>query len=150
MEPIIFAYLGIGIMIILSGVGSAFGVTIGGNASIGAMKKDPTAFGNYMILSALPGTQGLYGFAGYFMLAEYLVPGMTWASAGAIFGAGIAMGFVGLFSAIRQGQVSANGIAAIGSGHKVFGNTMILAVFPELYAIIALAAVFLIGNSLAV
>jgi V/A-type H+-transporting ATPase subunit K len=60
------------------------------------------------------------------------------------------MGFVGLFSAIRQGQVSANGIAAIGSGHKVFGNTMILAVFPELYAIIALAAVFLIGNSLAV
>jgi V/A-type H+-transporting ATPase subunit K len=149
MEPIIFAYLGIGIMIILSGVGSAFGVTIGGNASIGAMKKDPTAFGNYMVLSALPGTQGLYGFAGYFMLAGYLTPDMTWASAGAIFGAGIAMGFVGLFSALRQGQVCANGIAAIGSGHKVFGNTLILAVFPELYAIVALAAVFLIGNSLA-
>ncbi len=148
MEPIIFAYLGIGIMIILSGVGSAYGVTIGGNASIGAMKKDPTAFGNYMILSALPGTQGLYGFAGYFMLAEHLKPEMTWATAGAVFGAGIAMGFVGLFSAIRQGQVSANGISAIGSGHKVFGNTMILAVFPELYAIIALAAVFLIGTSL--
>jgi V/A-type H+-transporting ATPase subunit K len=150
MEPIIFAYLGVGIMIILSGVGSAFGVTMGGNASIGAMKKDPSAFGNYMILSALPGTQGLYGFAGYFMLAKYLTPDMTWASAGAVFGAGIAMGFVGLFSALRQGQVSANGIAAIGSGHKVFGNTMILAVFPELYAIIALAAVFLIGGSLAV
>jgi V/A-type H+/Na+-transporting ATPase subunit K len=149
MEPIIFAYFGIGIMIILSGVGSAYGVTIGGNASIGAMKKDPSAFGNYMILSALPGTQGLYGFAGYFMLAEHLKPEMTWAAAGAVFGAGIAMGFVGLFSAIRQGQVSANGIAAIGSGHKVFGNTMILAVFPELYAIIALAAVFLIGGSLA-
>lgn len=150
MEPIIFAYLGIGIMIILSGVGSAYGVTIAGNASIGSMKKDPTAFGNYMVLSALPGTQGLYGFAGYFMLSIYLVPTMTWASAGAIFGAGIAMGFVGLFSAIRQGQVCANGISAIGSGHKVFGNTLILAVFPELYAIIALAAVFLIGNSLAV
>ena len=87
MEPIIFAYLGIGIMIILSGVGSAFGVTYGGNASVGAMKKDPTAFGNYMVLSALPGTQGLYGFAGYFMLAGYLVPEMTWATAAAIFGA---------------------------------------------------------------
>jgi V/A-type H+-transporting ATPase subunit K len=149
MEPIIFAYLGIGIMIILSGVGSAFGVTYGGNASVGAMKKDPTAFGNYMVLSALPGTQGLYGFAGYFMLAGYLVPEMTWATAAAIFGAGIAMGFVGLFSALRQGQVCANGIAAIGSGHKVFGNTLILAVFPELYAIVALAAVFLIGQSLA-
>lgn len=148
MEPIIFAYFGIGLMIILSGVGSAYGVTIGGNASIGAMKKDPSAFGNYMVLSALPGTQGLYGFAGYFMLASYLTPTMTWATAAAVFGAGIAMGFVGLFSALRQGQVCANGIAAIGSGHKVFGNTLILAVFPELYAIVALAAVFLIGNSL--
>ncbi|MDD2277439.1 MAG: V-type ATP synthase subunit K [Bacteroidales bacterium] len=148
MEPIIFAYFGIGIMIILSGVGSAYGVTIGGNASIGAMKKDPSAFGNYMVLSALPGTQGLYGFAGYFMLAGYLIPEMTWASAAAVFGAGIAMGFVGFFSAIRQGQVCANGIAAMGSGHKVFGNTLILAVFPELYAIVALAAVFLIGQSL--
>jgi V/A-type H+-transporting ATPase subunit K len=148
MEPIIFAYFGIGIMIILSGVGSAYGVTIGGNASIGAMKKDPSAFGNYMVLSALPGTQGLYGFAGYFMLAGYLVPEMTWATAAAVFGAGIAMGFVGLFSALRQGQVCANGIAAMGSGHKVFGNTLILAVFPELYAIVALAAVFLIGQSL--
>src|SRR5690554_997262 len=138
MEPIIFAYIGIGIMIILSGVGSAFGVTYGGNASIGAMKKDPSAFGNYMVLSALPGTQGLYGFAGYFMLASFLTPETTWATAAAIFGAGIAMGFVGLFSALRQGQVCANGIAAIGSGHKVFGNTLILAVFPELYAIVSL------------
>ncbi|MBN1988681.1 MAG: V-type ATP synthase subunit K [Bacteroidales bacterium] len=148
MEPIIFAYLGIGIMIILSGVGSAYGVTIGGNASIGALKKDASAFGNFMVLSALPGTQGLYGFGGYFLLKTHLVPEMTWAAAAAIFGAGLAMGFVGFFSAIRQGQVCANGITAIGSGHKVFGNTMILAVFPELYAIVALAAVFLIGQSL--
>ena len=47
---------------------------------------------------------------------------------------GIALGLVALFSAIRQGQVCANGIAAIGPGHNVFGNTLILAVFPELYA----------------
>lgn len=149
MEPIIFAYLGIGLMITLSGVGSSYGVTIAGNASLGSMKKDPSAFGNYMILSALAGTQGLYGFAGYFMLADYLKPEMTWATAAAVMGASIGMGFVAFFSAIRQGQVCANGIAAIGSGHKVFGNTLILAVFPELYAIVALAGVFLIGQSLA-
>jgi len=56
---------------------------------------------------------------------------------------------VGLLSAIRQGQVCANGIAAIGQGHDVFGNTLILAVFPELYAIVALAGVFLIGSAIA-
>ena len=66
-----------------------------------------------------------------------------------VLGAGIALGLVALFSAIRQGQVCANGIAAIGQGHNVFSNTLILAVFPELYAIVALAATFLIGSALA-
>jgi len=31
----------------------------------------------------------------------------------------------------------------MGSGHSVFGNTMILAAFPEFYAILALVAVIL-------
>jgi len=53
-----------------------------------------------------------------------------------------------LMSALKQGQVCANGIAAIGSGNDVFGNTMILAVFPELYAIISFAATFLISAKL--
>jgi len=149
MEPIVLAYIGIGLMVGLAGIGSAYGVSMGGNASIGAMKKNNEAFGNYLILSALPGTQGLYGFMGFFILSGYLVPDITWATSSAIFGAGLALGFVGLLSGIRQGQVCANGIAAIGSGHQVFGNTMILAVFPELYAIIAFAATFLISGTLA-
>ena len=57
------AYLGIGLMIALSGIGSAFGVTIAGNAGLGALKK-ADKFGNFLVLTALPGTQGLYGFAG--------------------------------------------------------------------------------------
>jgi V/A-type H+-transporting ATPase subunit K len=148
MEPIILAYIGVGIMVGLAGIGSAFGVSIGGNASIGALKKNSEAFGNYLVLSALPGTQGLYGFMGYFILQGFLVPEITWLQAAAIFGAGLALGFVGLLSAIRQGQVCANGIAGIGSGYDVFGNTLILAVFPELYAIVAFAATFLISGTL--
>ena len=68
--------------------------------------------------------------------------------AAAIFGAGLALGSVGLLSSIRQAQVCANGIAGIGAGYDVFGKTLILAVFPELYAIVALAATFLIGGTL--
>jgi V/A-type H+-transporting ATPase subunit K len=148
---IILAYIGVGLMIGLAGTGSAIGVTIGGNATIGALKKNEEAFGSYMLLSALPGTQGLYGFAGYFVLEnvhKVLNPEMTLFQGVAVFGAGFALGLVGLLSAIRQGQVCANGIAAIGAGYNVFGRTMILAVFPELYAIIAFAATFLIGASL--
>lgn len=148
MTPIFLAYMGIFLMVGLTGVGSAIGVTITGNASIGAMKKNADAFGNYMVLSALPGTQGLYGFLGYFLLKSHLTPEMTWAAAAAVFGAGLTLALTGIFSAIRQGQVCANGIAGIGSGYDVFGKTMILAVFPELYAIVSLAAVFLIGQTI--
>lgn len=148
MTPVFLAYMGIFLMVGLTGVGSAIGVTITGNASIGAMKKNADAFGNYMVLSALPGTQGLYGFLGYFLLQKNLVPEMTWAAAAAVFGAGLILAAAGLVSAIRQGQVCANGIAGIGAGYDVFGKTMILAVFPELYAIVALAAVFMIGQTI--
>ncbi|HYX09790.1 MAG TPA: V-type ATP synthase subunit K [Bacteroidales bacterium] len=148
MEPIILAYIGVGLMVGLSGIGSAFGVSIGGNASIGALKKNEEAFGNYLVLSALPGTQGLYGFMGYFIIKGVLTPEITWLQAAAVLGAGLALGFVALLSAIRQGQVCANGIASIGSGYDVFGNTLILAVFPELYAIIAFAATFLISGAI--
>jgi V/A-type H+-transporting ATPase subunit K len=149
MEPIILAYIGIGLMVGLSGVGSAYGVTITGNAAVGAMKKNADAFGNYIVLSALPGTQGLYGFLGFFLLKSYLTPDITWTAAAAVFGASIALALTCLISAIRQGQVCANGIAGIGSGYEVFGKTLILAVFPELYAIVSVAAVFLISGSIA-
>ena len=148
MEPIILAYIGVGLMIGLAGIGSAFGTSMGGNAAVGALKKNSDAFGSYLVLSALPGTQGLYGFMGYFLMQGHLVEGMEWPAAAAVFGAGLALGFVALLSAIRQGQVCANGIASIGAGNDVFGNTLILAVFPELYAIIAFAATFLINGAI--
>lgn len=150
---VILAYVGIALMIGLAGIGSAIGVSIGGNATIGALKKNDEAFGSYMLLSALPGTQGLYGFGGFFIInAKLAAPGfieaMTIGQGVAIFAAGLALGMVGLMSAIKQGQVCANGIAGIGSGYDVFGKTMVLAVFPELYAIIAFAATFLISAGL--
>jgi V/A-type H+-transporting ATPase subunit K len=149
--PVILAYAGLAIMIALTGIGSAIGVSMGGNASIGALKKSPDKFGNYMLLAALPGTQGLYGFGGYFVIDKLygiITPGMSMFNGVAVLSMGLFLGFVGLMSAIKQGGVTSNGIAGIGSGHDVFGNTLILAVFPELYAIIAFAATFLISAGL--
>ena len=141
----ILGYLGLGLMLALAGIGSCFGTTIAGSAAEGALKKDPSKSASYMILSALPATQGLYGFVAFLMSM-----GRDFATYGPLMlGIGLGVGLVCLFSAIRQGQVCANGIAAIGQGHNVFSNTLILAVFPELYAIVALAATFLIGSALA-
>ena len=63
---VILAYIGLAIMLIFSGIGSAVGVSKGGNATVGALKKQPDKFGSYLLLSALPGTQGLYGFCRIF------------------------------------------------------------------------------------
>ena len=134
-------------MVALTGIGSAIGGTICGNATVGAMKKNPDAMGSYIALSALPSSQGLYGFVGFFMalgLVQQLGAGLNIIAAWAIFGAGLTLGVVGLLSAIRQAQVCANGIKTIGGGDNVFGATMVMAVFPELYAILALLVAILI------
>lgn len=148
MEPILIAYLGITLMVVLTGVGSTYGVTIVGNAAVGAMKKNPGAFGNFLVLCAMPGTQGLYGFVGYFMF-QGLLTEPTYLQAIAVLAGGLSMGLLGMFSSLRQSQVCANGIVAIGNGHNVFMNTLILSVFPELYAILGIAIVFMINLSVA-
>jgi len=138
------AWIGIFFMVALSGLGSAFGTVIDGQASVAAMKKRDDIFANCMILSALPGTQGLYGFGAFFLLKTKITLGMPMSSAVAIFAAGLIMGLVGLISAIQQGKIVASGIESLGSGNDVFSKTLVLAVYPELYAIIAFAACFLI------
>ena len=145
---LILAFVGLGIMVGLSGSGSAIGTSIGGKAAIGALKRREDAFGNYLILAALPGTQGLYGFAAFVWFAfiqKIVTPEITMMQGSAILGAGIAMGLSGLISGIQQGEVCANGINGIAGGQDVFGKSMILAVFPELYAIIGFVTCFVIS-----
>jgi V/A-type H+-transporting ATPase subunit K len=147
--PLVLAFIGIGLMVGLSGTGSAIGCVIGGQAVLGAMKRREDAFGSYLVLSALPGTQGLYGFSAFFyftMIKKVVTPEITLMQGSALLGSGIAIGLVCLISAIAQGKVCASGINNIAGGQDVFGKSLVLAAFPELYAIISFAACFLIGN----
>jgi V/A-type H+-transporting ATPase subunit K len=142
------AWIGMFLMVALSGIGSALGTVMDGQASVAAMKKRDDIFANCMILSALPGTQGLYGFGAFFLLKAKIVPGMSMESAVAILGAGLIVGLVCLMSAFQQGRVVASGIESIGNGNDVFSKTLVLAVYPELYAIISFAAAFLISTGI--
>ena len=145
---LILAYIGVVFMVGLAGIASAIGTSICGQTAVGAMKKNSGAFGSYMILSALPGSQGLYGFVCFFMVQNYLTENIEMFPAAAIFGAGLLVGLVNLLAAYYQAKVCANGINAIGNGHDVMGKTLILAAFPELYAILTVAATFLISSVL--
>uniref|UniRef100_UPI004055B0E0 ATPase n=1 Tax=Alistipes sp. TaxID=1872444 RepID=UPI004055B0E0 len=145
---LILAYLGVVMMVGLPGIASAVATAMCGQASVGAMKKNASAFGSYMILSALPGSQGLYGFVCFFMVQGFLTD-PTMLQAAAIFGAGMLVGIVNIFAAIYQAKVCSNGIVATGNGHDVMGKTLILAAFPELYAILTVAATFLVSGLIA-
>ena len=133
MLNIVLGYLGLGLVLALAGIGSAVGTTIAGNAAEGALKRKPEGSGSYMVLSALPATQGIYGFVAFFMLL-----GQVAENGLAVFGIGLSVGLVCMLSAIRQGQVCANGIVGISQGHNVMVNTLIYAALPEFYAILGL------------
>ena len=93
-----------------------------------------------MILSAMPASQGLYGFVAFLIWLgkDFAADGVT------LFAIGIATGIVFCISAIRQGQVCANGILGISQGHNVFTNTLIYAALPEFYAILSLIAALMV------
>ena len=137
MFTTVLAYLGLGLVLALAGIGSAYGTTIAGNAAEGALKIKPEASGTYMVLSALPATQGIYGFVAFFMLRSMENPAV-------VFGVGLSVGLVCMISAIRQGQVCANGIVGVSQGHNVFTNTLIYAALPEFYAILGLVGALMV------
>lgn len=142
MLTVILGYVGLAMMLCLAGIGSVRGTTIAGNAAEGALKKNPEKSSSYLILSAMPATQGLYGFVAFLLWPK---DAATMAQSGFLyFAVGVAVGLVCLFSAIRQGQVCANGIIGISQGHDVQTNTMIYAAYPEFYAILALVATFMV------
>ncbi len=135
----ILGYLGLGLVLALAGIGSAIGTTIAGNAAEGGLKKKPEASGNFMVLSALPATQGIYGFVAFFMLMGNVPEqGLK------VFGIGLCVGLVCMISAIRQGKVCANGIVGLSQGHDVFTNTLIYAALPEFYAILGLVGALMV------
>ena len=134
----VLAMIGMGLMIGLSGTGSAMGLVISGQACMGLIRKKPEAFGLGLAMASPPATQGLYGFVGFMIYQQVLTPDMTLFAGAVALGAGLAVGIACLVSAIYQGIVCASGLAAFASGHNVVGQTFVLAAFPEFYAILSL------------
>jgi len=148
--PFLIAMVGLAVMLTLCFVGSAIGVTVAGNAMIGAMKKNPDLFGKGLILCAMPSTQGLYGFAAFFLFLQKMAPMTALSSVHAILicVSGLGLGLAGYFSATWQSKLVSNAIVEMSNGNDVFGQSIILVVFSELYAILGFAATFLVWIAL--
>ncbi len=139
----LLGYIGLGAVLALAGIGSSYGTTIAGNAAEGALKVRKEGSGNYMVLSAVPATQGIYGFVAFLLMLGKLKADPV-ASGLIVFGVGLFVGLVCMLSSIRQGQVCANGIVGISQGHNVFANTLIYAALPEFYAILGLVGAIMV------
>lgn len=142
--------------VILSGVGSALGVRLVGEVSSGLISEDPEKFGKLLLLQALPGTQGIYGFLGAVMAMQKvgllggnivsISPEIGWQ----IFLACLPVGVVGLISAMLQAKVAASGVNVVAKKPADAGKPVIMAAMVETYAVLALLVTILLLNGIKV
>lgn len=147
---LVIAIIGAAFAAILTGIGSSIGVQMGGRAAAGVLSEKPELFGKLLILQALPGTQGIYGFLFAILMMVQLgllggnVPNLTAGEGWAYFGASMPIAIIGFASAILQAKTS---VAAIHMTAKQPGSSargMTMAAMVETYAILALLASILI------
>ena len=134
------ALLGAGLAAVLSGIGSAKGTGIAGEAGAGLLCEDPGKFGKVMILQVIPGTQGLYGAIFRMGLLSGTLPDLTVAQGMQYFVACLPMALGGLFSAIAQGRVAAASINLLAKKPDDWSKGMVLCITVEFYAILSLLA----------
>jgi V/A-type H+-transporting ATPase subunit K len=145
----VYALIGAAAAVILTGIGSAIGIGYTASASAGVMTEDPRNFGKYLILVALPGTQGIYGFVAAFLVimqlgltdatkAAKVIQGMTSGQGLQVLYACLPIAFAGLFSAIHQGKVCTAGVALTAKQPAESGKALVFGVFVEFYAVLGL------------
>jgi len=139
------SYSGVAMAAALAGIGSAIGVGMVGQAAAGVLSVDPKKFGKLLLLVALPGTQGIYGFVIAFLLLQKVTAQTEITSSFAMqaFLAGLPVAFAGLLSAIHQAKVGVSGVALASKQPADATKGLILAVFVEFYAILGFLVSFL-------
>ena len=137
------AVLGAALAVGLGGIGSAMGVGIAGEAAAGLIAEDPDKFGQTLILQALPGTQGIYGFlVGIMVMLNCGFLGgnaaLTASQGMYVLAACLPCALTGLISGIHQGRVAAAGINVVAKRPNEVSKAMIYAAMVETYAILGL------------
>ncbi|HBL41404.1 MAG TPA: V-type ATP synthase subunit K [Ruminococcaceae bacterium] len=139
-----FAIFGAALAAILSGMGSAKGVGLVGEAGAGVITEDPSKFGKVLIMQILPGTQGLYGFlTAFLLLVKINVLGgnyqpLSTSTGLMLLAACLPIAIVGYFSAIAQGRASAAGVSVIAKRPEQSGKSITMAAMVETYAVLTL------------
>ena len=144
------ALVGAAIVATLSGIGTAWGVSIPGRAANGLLSEEPEKFGSSLIYVALPGTSGIYGFIiGVVVLiilgvfgGEAKVP--TVDQGKAILGICLFAATVLWAASVYQGKVCAAGISIVAKHPEDAMKGVVNAVMVETYAVLGLLITILL------
>lgn len=140
MNGTFFAILGAAIATALAGIGSARGVGKAAQTAMGVLSEDPSKFGKMLVLTLLPGTQGLYGFiVGFLILTATVMGGVTPdMTKGLLYcAAALPIGVGGMMSAFAQGNAAVSGIALTAKDDAHFSKAMVSITLVEIYALLA-------------
>ncbi len=152
--PISLVFVGAAIASVLGFIGSTFGMGYAGLAGSGVTAEKPELFGRMLLMQALPGSQGIYGLVGAFLILNFSgvlaggVDAMSIGTALQYLFAGVPIGVAGLLSGIFQGKVAAAGITMIAKDESNTAKAMILAAMIETWAIFGLLISFILLTSI--
>ena len=144
MTGLAIAIFGAALCAALAGCGSAIGVMAAGKAAAGVTSQKPELFGKLLVLQALPGTQGIYGFltAILIMVRLGLLGGSPLDISDTVgwqfFFAALPMGLCGLISGIAQGKTAVAAIHLTGKQPDAAGKGITMTALVETYAVLAL------------
>ncbi len=141
MNGMLFAILAATLATVLAGIGSAKGVGGAAQTAMGVLSEDSSMFGKMLVLTLLPGTQGLYGFIVGFIImiscgilggdAPSLAQGLSYLAAS------LAIGIGGMISGFAQGKAAVAGISMCAKDEKNFSKAMVSITLVEIYALLA-------------
>jgi len=154
---LVLVFAGAAISAILGFIGSTFGMGYAGQAGSAVVGEKPDLFGKVLLMQALPGSQGIYGLVGAFLILNSA--GVLGGEAGTAIATltgwqylivSLPIGLAGLLSGIFQGKVAASGIAMLGRNDSLVARAMILAAMVETWAIFGFLISFILLTSIAV
>ncbi len=128
--------------------GSAIGVAIAVFAGLAVITEDRRQMRNVIVLASLPMTQCFYSFIIFFtILSKVKAATIPLGTASMVAALGAGCGVVELTSAIYQGKAAANAIASLPRVGTMPPEYLMLIVYIELFAILAMVFT-LLGFSL--
>lgn len=134
--------------VMFGGLGSARGIRIAVGQAAGVLSEKPELFGRLLVLMAMPGTQGFYGFICAVTIAMKigLIQGaidVTPIAGMGLFFTGLSAGGVFWRSAIWQGEAAAAAINLTAKRPEEGGRAILMPALVETYAVVALLAAIL-------